>query len=86
MYDLKKSDAVIVAVKQANNWRQRLAESVEQRIAAEEKPDGYRMRRNQSSERVSWRLTGYEKLRRETRKGVLHSECCRPSGSGYPSR
>ena len=29
------------------------------------------MRRTQSAERVSWRLTGYEKLRRETRKGVL---------------
>ena len=42
------------------------------------------MRRTQSAERVSWRLTGSEKLRRETRKGVLHSECCRPSGSGIP--
>ena len=40
MYDLKKSDAVIVAVKQANNGRKRLAESVEQRAAAEENPEG----------------------------------------------
>ena len=40
MYDLKKSDAVIVAVKQANNGRQRLAESVEQKAAAEENPEG----------------------------------------------
>ena len=40
MYDLMKSDAVIVAVKQANNGPQRLAESVEQRAAAEENPEG----------------------------------------------
>ena len=31
MYELKKSDAVIVAVKQANNGRKRLAETVEQK-------------------------------------------------------
>ena len=53
MYDLKKSDAVIVAVKQANNGRKRLAETVEQRAAAEENPEGQRMRRTQSAERVS---------------------------------
>ena len=86
MYDLKKSDVAIVAVKPANNGRQRLAEQMEPRAAAKENAGGQRMRRTQSTERVSWRLTGYEKLRRETRKGVLHSECCRPSGSGYPSR
>ena len=40
MYDLKKSDAVIVAVKQANNGQQRLAESVDHRAAAEENPEG----------------------------------------------
>ena len=44
------------------------------------------MRRAQSTERVSWRLTGYEKLRRETRKGVLRSECRWPGGWGYPIR
>ena len=60
MYDLKKSDVAIVAVKPANNGRQRLAEQMEPRAAAKENAGGQRMRRTQSTERVSWRLTGYE--------------------------
>ena len=53
MYDLKKSDVAIVAVKPANNGRQRLAEQMEPRAAAKENAGGQRMRRTQSTERVS---------------------------------
>ena len=47
MYDLKKSDVAIVAVKQANKGRKRSAESVEPRAAAEGNSEGRSMNRAQ---------------------------------------
>ena len=47
MYDLKKSDAAIVAVKQANKGPKRSAESVEPRAAAEGNSEGRSMSRAQ---------------------------------------
>ena len=49
MYDLKKSDVAIVAVKQANKGRKRSAESVEPRLQPREIPEGRSMNRAQKT-------------------------------------
>ena len=67
MYDLKKSDVAIVAVKPANNGRQRLAEQMEPRATAEENPEDQNTRRLRGGKACHMRLTGYESSEEESR-------------------
>ena len=71
MYDLKKSDAVIVAVKQANNGRRRPAESVEPRTAAEGKSGGQSTRRTQRRVSLSQAADRIRKAAKRNPEGCL---------------
>ena len=84
MYSLEKSDAAIVAVKPANNARQRIAEQMEPRAAAKVNPGGQSMRRAQKRGSMSQAADWIRKQRRGTRRGVPCIECRWPSG--IPSR
>ena len=71
MYDLKKSDAVIVAVKQANNGRRRPAESVEPRTAAEGNSGGQSTRRTQRRVSLSQAADRIRKAAKRNPEGCL---------------
>ena len=81
MYDLKKSDVAIVAVKQANKGRKRSAESVEPRAAAKVNSGGRNTCRTQRRVSVSQAADWIRKQRRGTRRGVPCIECRWPSGN-----
>lgn len=75
MYGEEKSDSLIVAAKQANNPKG--AESVERRSGAKGNAEQPHMRRTQSRESMSQRLSRVRKLRSSGRKnGLQHCSTC----------
>lgn len=75
MYGEEKSDSLIVAAKQANNPKG--AESVERRSGAKGNAEQPHMRRTQSRESMSQRLSRVWKLRSSGRKnGLQHCSTC----------
>ena len=83
MYSLEKSDAAIVAVKPANNARQRVAEQMEPRAAAKVNSGGRNTCRTQRRVSVSQAADWIRKQRRGTRRGVPCIECRWPSGNTW---
>lgn len=75
MYGEEKSDSLIVAAKQANNPKG--AESVERRSGVKGNAEQPHMRRTQSRESMSQRLSRVRKLRSSGRKnGLQHCSTC----------
>ncbi len=75
MYGEEKSDSLIVAAKQANNPKG--AESVERRSGGQGNAEQPHMRRTQSRESMSQRLSRVRKLRSSGRKnGLQHCSTC----------